>query len=291
MKYYLPPSALGDTFAVPRALVNRYYKLANERQLKVLLSGLCNLEWDFSAEKIAEELSLSPDEVTEALEFWADTGLLSRAEAAPEKPATAVTGNVIKPSRAEVARRGLENGEIASLLAEAQKAFGRALRQNESSTLVWLYDDNGISYPVLLTLLNYAKANGTLNIGYIEKTAIRWANNGVVTPADVEEEIRRENERKGAYGLVASAMNLHAPRPTKELTECADLWVNQWGLNKEQLAAAYDECVNRTGRFDLKYIKKVLATAHEGGSAPAKPGKQAPLAAYDKSPELFIDEE
>lgn len=300
MDYYITPSELKNTFSVPEAVVKKHFKLANELQLRVLLCALCYLEWDFDCQKIAEALSLSPEAVSEALDFWADVKLIGRTVAAPPIPATkAVTSNTLKPSRTEIAQRGLESPEIAFLLNEAQQKFGRALRQNEASTLVWLYDENGMELSLLLMLLEYAASIGNLHISFIEKTAIRWTNIGITSVADAEREIVNMNLRRSAYGTVAAAMNLHLPRPSEELLKWSYTWVKEWGFDREILQRAYDECINNTSEFNLKYIKKVLENWHKNGVKTAadienlqkKPTQKSTGGAYRKNDNLFMDEE
>ncbi len=299
MDYFITPSELKNTFSVPEAVVKKYFKLANETQLKVLLCALCYLEWDFDADKIADELSMSADAVKEALDFWADVKLIGRtAPITDTAPKKAVSGSIVKPSRAEVAQRGMESPEIIFLLNEAQQKFGRALRQNEASTLVWLYDENGMELSLLLMLLEYACSIGSLNISFIEKTAINWINTGISSVADAEREIVNANMRRSAYGLVASAMNLHLPRPSEDLLKWSYTWVNEWGFDKEIFKRAYDECVNNTSEFNLKYIKKVLESWHKNGVKTAadidsvqKPTDKKPSGAYKKHSNLFMDEE
>ncbi len=296
MEYYIMPSALKNTFQVPESVVKKHFKLANEVQLKVLLTALCFLEWDFDSEKIAEHLAISTETVRESLDFWSDLKLMGKT-GAPSEPATkAVTGNVIKPSRDEVTRRGLESSEIAFLLNEAQKKFGRALRQNEASTLVWLCDDNGLPVSVLIMLLEYAASVNRLNISFIEKTAVKWVNNGIVTVADAEKEIETLNRRYGAYGVMAEALHIRAPKPTEEMLKCADLWVNKWEYGADVIGAAYDVCVNKTGGFNLNFIKKVIERWHKEGVKTRDDIKQNKKAdnsdggdIYDRYDDLLMD--
>lgn len=300
MEYYIAPGELEDIFPVPKDVVKKHFKLATETQLRVLLCGLCNLDWDFDAEKIAEFLSISPDTVNESLDFWADVKLLNRAAPEPKKTTgRAVAGTAIKPSRSEVAQRGLESPDIAFLLNEAQQRFGRALRQSEASTLIWLHDENGMDLSLLLMLLEHAASIGSMNISFIEKTALRWINNGIDTVAEAEREIAEMNLRRSAYGVVAAAMNLHLPRPSEELLKWSYTWVTTWGYDKDILRKAYDECIDNTSEFNLKYIKKVLESWHKSGvktvddlqKLQKKPEPKSGGGAYKKGPDLFMDEE
>lgn len=298
MSYFIKPSELKNTFSVPEAVVDKHMSLASDAQIRVLLYALCHLELDFDVEKIAAGMSMTASEVEEALDFWADVKLICRTDTPASEPVRAVTGVTVKPSRFEVAQRGLESPEIAFLLNEAQQKFGRALRQNEASTLVWIYDENGMPLSVILMILEYASSIGSLNISFIEKTAVRWINDGITNVYDAEREIVKMNERRSAYGLVSSAMGLNLPRPSEELLKCSDLWVNEWGFDRDCLKKAYDVCVDNTASFNLKYIKKVLESWHKAGvktvsdiDALSEKETATEKGAYKKTPEIFMDEE
>ena len=74
-------------------------------------------------------------DIEEALLYWEDAGLLVKKDsAAPVKkePLPETVSRSQKPSRADVAKRGLEDAKIRHLLSEAQLKFGRGLKSNEA---------------------------------------------------------------------------------------------------------------------------------------------------------------
>lgn len=170
----------------------------------------------------------------------------------------------VKPSREEVIKRGGESEEIAFLLREAQMKFGRGLRANESSTLVWLHDDEGMNTAVILMLIEFAKSGDRCNIGYIEKTALSWINDGVTTLSEAEEKICQIHAGRSAWKLVSGAMGIDRRPSDKELIT-ARRWVDEWCFAKDMLRAAYNKCVDSTGKFSMHYINKILEGWHKNG--------------------------
>lgn len=171
---------------VPAEVADRFLKLATHDQLKVMLK-VCSLGApEFDTEDIAKELRISDEQAKEAVDFWASAGFFISRNAPVKEPKPeahpakkAVRAATVKPDRNEVARRGTEEPQIAFLLGEAQKKLGRALKQSESSTIVWLFDDEGINTPLMLMLFEHEAANGMFRIGAIERTAMEWIDAGV----------------------------------------------------------------------------------------------------------------
>ena len=271
MGYYLYSAELCSGFAVPTSVVDKHIKLASASHLRVLLWCLRNQSFDSHA--VAAALKLDADTVEDAFMYWCDSGVLGKTDAAPvtaSEPAapvrkTAVHGNAVKPTREEVAKRGLECEEIAFILREAELKFGRMLRQSELSTLTWLYDDQGLSASLILMIVGFAVAEGRPNIGFIERTAIEWVNDGVTDIDAAEKRLVKMRQSRTAWHLVETAMGIEHRSPSKTELETADKWVNEWGYGRDILRAAYEACVDSTSKFSMPYIKKIISEWHKAG--------------------------
>lgn len=269
MNYTINPAAFTSVFTVPCSVVDKHIKLAGAVQLKVLLWSMRNLGDGICIEKIAQALGIPQIDVTDALQYWIEAGIISSDSKKPEKPQPenpnpkTVKRAAVKPSREEVAKRGLECPEIAFLLQEAQLKFGRGLRQNEASTLVWLYDDEGMSAALILMIIEYAISEKKCNIGFIERTAIDWINSGVDSISAAEKKIRELHDQKSAWKLVRSAMGIEDRRPSPNELKLAYKWVVEYGFSREILAEAYNQCVDNTSKFSIPYIRKILEDWHK----------------------------
>lgn len=297
MKYYINSGALMSAFPVPSAVADKHIKLAGAVQLKVLLCVFRRSAETISPEGIADFLSLSVADVKDALRFWVDVGILAcegetpvEAQPVSEKPKS-VRAATVKPTREEIARRGTESPEIAYLLREAQQKLGRALRQSESSTLVWLHDDEGMSVSVLLMLLEFAISDGKGNIGYIERTALSWIDDGVEDIAAAERKINEIYRTRSCWSAVCKAFGIDRRLPSKREEEYALLWVKERGYSHELLREAYNRCIDSTGKLSMPYIAKILEKWHKDGvKTPADikgertdTKKSETMAAYDTS--------
>lgn len=253
-------------FPLPASVVDKHIKLASAEQLKILLLGIRNSN-NFNIETIAEALKTDPDTVSDALEFWVDCGVLCRdvqvapvIEAKPSKKA--VIGSQIKPGRVEAARRGLECPEIAFILRESEQKLGRVLRQSEISTLVWLYDDQGMSASLILMIVGFAVSSGRANIGFIERTAIEWINDGVTDVETAESRLVVLRQKNSAWHIVETAMGIERRSPSKSELDTANKWVNEWNYGRDIIRLAYEICVDTTSKFSFPYIKKIIEKWH-----------------------------
>lgn len=290
MDYYINPAVFSSVFTVPSSVADRHLKLVSGDHLKVLLYIMRNMSAENTPEEISAALDVSVYDVKEALLYWADAGILLPRESAPAaKPEkkTAVS-RAEKPGRNDVARRGAEDPKIRYLLSETQLKLGRNLKSNETSTLVWLYDDEGLDVSVILMIVQYAAAHGRANIRFIESTAVDWINRGIDSIAAADEELRRMAVGEKAWSIVAAAFGLERRKPSKKETELSVLWVDEWKLSRELLSAAYEACVDSKSKFSMPYVAKILESWHaKGYKTPAdieqKPKKKEEnnYAAYD----------
>lgn len=270
MGYYLNPAEMMSMFAVPQSVADKHLRLASAEQLRVLLWCLKNLDKQFNIDAICNGLNLDEYSVRDALDHWCERGVLCstvevKRQPEPEKRQKLVRSAVVKPGRDEVARRGLEDPEVAFILRETEQKLGRILRQSESSTLVWLHDDMGLSASLILMIVAFAVTEGKANIGFIERTAVEWANDGVSDITEAEQRLVVMRRRKSAWHLVETAMGIEHRSPSRTELESADTWVNEWGYGHDIIREAYEVCINATSKFSMPYIKKVISEWHKAG--------------------------
>ena len=276
MSYKINLDALSSIYALPAAVVDKHIKLSGAIQLKFLLLGIAT-PGNIDEKEIASTLAVPVPDVIDALNYWADLGVLAsesenkvavesttaKNESKPKKKV--VSANVVKPTREEVARRGEESPVVARLLREAQVRLGKTLTPNEASTLVWLLDDLNMDPMVILMLISFAKSEGKTGISYVEKIAVEWANEGVTTTEDTEKRIRKVYETRSAWSIVEKALGISHRMPSKKEKEMAYCWICEYKYTADILRRAYDICVDTTTGFSMPYIKRILDGWHKAG--------------------------
>lgn len=282
MKYTLDIGPWNQVFAVPNALVDRHLKLAGKEQLQTILWVLRHAGTPFSPEELAEALAIPTDRALDALEYWRDRGLLSQQggdlhplpqpvqakqpAAAEESPAVQPAAEPVrhikkrrleKPDMAYLVKRREESEAIRYLLQEAEATLG-LLSPAMNSVLIASVDDYGLPVEVVTMLLHYAKEIGKTSTSYIDSVARDWAESGIFTLEAAEEKLQELSEMRLAWAKVSAAAGLPKRSPSKKEEACAYRWVKTWKFSPEMLSAAYERCVDNTGKFSAAYINKVL---------------------------------
>lgn len=280
MKYILNPSAMQSVFMMPSDVVKSYLKLASAVQLRVLLFTMSNIATGIDPDSCAKELSISPEDVTDALNFWCDAGVFSKNEEiifkkTPEKRETAKT-ETLKPSREEIAMMGQTDENIVFLLREAELKFNRPLRFTEMQTLVSLYADDAMDVALILMVVEYALSENKKTIGSINKIAQSWINAGVDSLESASKHLEKVSAQKSAWSIVEKAFGIEHRQPSEKELEFSEKWVVEWGFKREMLKAAYDICVDSKAKLSMPYINKILEGWHHNGyktpdEAKAKP--------------------
>ena len=259
MNFKLNPTKLLSTFNLPKRVVEEHIKLAGGTQLKVLLYCFNNLSEEINPNNIATALKISVNDTVDALGFWSELGYFNtdEKEIKIQEPKKVIKKEIIKPSREDIVDLAKNDDKIKFILDEAQKKFGRLLRANETSTLVWLYADEGLSPAVILMAIDYAKTIDKLSIGYIQKLCIDWLNNGVDTTLAAEERIKALNQRRTVWYMISSTFGLIKRSPSKKEEELADLCA-ELGYGREILKEAYSRTIDSIGEYNVKYILTII---------------------------------
>ena len=270
MEYFANIKEFQNTFSVPKSVAQNYLKIATPTQLKVLLYVLNNLADDPSSEDISSFLSIPVSDVKDALAFWATADIFiskSGNEKAPQtkEKAKIIKSQIVKPSKEEIVRQSRENKELALLLHEAEGKFARVLTFGEIQTLSWLFIEQGLDISLILMLLEYASNENRLNIGFIERTAIEWLNNGVEDISSAERYITETYEKRTAWKIVETTFGIDSRRPSEKELSLSYLWVKEWGFSREILKLAYDKCIDAKSKLIMSYIGKILEGWHKNG--------------------------
>lgn len=286
MEYTLQMGLWNSVFAVPTALVDRYLKLAGKEQLQVLLWMLRHGGESVSPELLAEELGLDQDSVLDGLEYWVQEGLLTGKSgefspapvqeaprptpapaAAPQKELDKLPPKkrLLKPDTQHLTARMGESPEICFLMQEAETTFGKTISPAMASTLLTICDDYGLPVEVVVMLIHYAKEVGKTGTSYIDSVARDWAQSGIFTLEAAESKLQDLDQRRQAWAKVQSAAGLPRRSPSKKEEDAAFRWVWEWKFTVEMLSAAYERCVDNTGKFNVNYIDKILDGWHKNG--------------------------
>ncbi len=315
MKYTWDERVAFDLAPVPKSVGNQL-KLASVGQLRVLLWLCCVGQGDFNADACAAACGISPELCEEAVMFWAQRGVIAMdappplgkpaltsappsthavspsesCEPTPTAPISlpTVPSTAARPNRTQVLQARATDERFAFLLDTAAEKLGKMLSPADMAVYLYLYQDLKLPPEVILMIVGYAVKNGKARLSYIEKTAINWAESGIVTFAAADAHLCHLEHCRTAWETVCDIGKLTVPRPTMAQKEAACRWVYEWKLPNDVIETALRYTEEKLGKPQIPYTDRLLERLHAEGvttaaaakaalepKAPAKPAKKS----------------
>ncbi len=270
----------GGITPIPNIVIDKYLKIASENQLKVILYIMRHNDSSLTEESVAKALGIkNSSDVSDAVLFWINEGIITKEGSIPHNESSNLQENTEqnapadkqekrKPrpiSRAQrpdsifVSERLTNNKDLAALLEEVQMIFGKPISNGDTATLVMLHETDGLPCDVLLMLVQYCASIGKGNMRYIEKVAVQWAADEILTVERAEKKIADMEMYGEAWNTAANIFGIHnSGSPTKAQKENANRWLNEWHFSEEMLREAYERCVNKKNSFNITYTNGIL---------------------------------
>lgn len=317
MNYSLNIGAWNSVFAVPSSVVDDYIKIANGNSLKLLLFLLRHSSETFTADRLRSELNFSETgELEDAALFWVQRGIISYSSvyddgsfsasrpncdaSTPEKKETQVVEKApvtvpqetakIKPSSVssgEIASRIKGDSNVKALFEEAEKLYGRPLRQQDNQAVISLVDHYGLPVGVALMLLQYCSRIDKLTPSYILSVADNWQKDEISTIEQADSRIRSLEKQKSIEDSLRNALEM-TTKFTDSQKKYIHIWADEWGFSEEMILLALTKTIEQIGNPKYNYTNKILEswktdgiTTVEQANAPASPKAKNANSSFD----------
>jgi len=294
VKYTWDPRVAFELASVPKA-VGSQLKMAGVWHLRVLLWLCCVGQGTFDAAACAAACGTTPELCEEAVAFWAQQGVLTvegnstpapaspmpvgRPEPIvepvpdpkpPEQSAAMLSVPTVpvatgRPDRREVLQTRATDEAFAALLDMTAQKLGKVLSPADMSVYLYIYRDLKLPPEVILMIVGYAVKNGKTRLSYIEKTAINWAESGIVTMAAADKHLCHLEHCRTAWEAVCKIGRLEIARPTMAQKEAACRWIYEWKLPPEVIEEAMKYTEAKLGKPQIPYTDRLLERLHADG--------------------------
>lgn len=239
---------------------------ANGAYVKVYLLAL-SLAFsmqEMTTASIANKLNLLESDVVNALDYWNSRNVLKY------DGENVIFGNA-KISKKEPERKSIEkvskamteNKALADLCTLSQEILGKTLNNKEIETLYWFYDELGLSPEVITMLLEYCVSMDKRNMNYIEKVAISWHKNGIVTIDAADKFITAEKEKDGYFYSLRKLFGFSDRNFSKKEEVYLKTWRDDYGMDENMVGLAYEYCVMQTSKISFPYMNSIIKRWHE----------------------------
>lgn len=296
MEYKINPLSFTGIFPVPNQLVDENIRLASAVQLKVMLYLLRHTnDSSLTAEKISEALFYDKEDITDALIFWQERGLLIKDGLSPviqadnNAPSPVTTLKIEKvtekadtdtpkkevravpvldiprPSHEQVAARVRECEELSTLFQEAQVILGKTIGYEGQAVLIMMYDGYGLPIEVILMAVQYAVDKKKTGYSQIAKIGKLWCENEIFTIEAVSEYLESHTVVDETWDKLREMTGITNRNPTEKQRKYLTSWVKEFGYNADIIFYAYEEAVDRTGKMSMPYMDKIIRNWHGAG--------------------------
>lgn len=264
-----------DFVPVSREFIEQYMPPANGAYVKVYLYALAlAVEGvQMPTSEIARVLNLLESDVVNALEFWSKENILkydkdnvlfggAKGAAAAKKTSGEIPH---KKDMKEIEEEITGNKALADLCELSQEILGKTLKSKEIETLYWFYDELGFSPEVIAMLLEYCVSMDKRNMGYIEKVAVSWHKNGIVTLDAADKYIASEKEKSGYFGALKKLFGFDDRNFSKSEEANLKAWHDECGMDENMVGLAYEYCIDAIHKISFPYMDTIIRRWKELG--------------------------
>lgn len=268
-----------DYILVASQFIDNYLAGANDTQIKIYLYLLrhMNDSGENSISSIADFFNYSEQDVLRAISYWERKNVLqleydvenqlcgiyfcnltvSQNKTAEMPQVTPATSIVMKKQEYSLdkLKEFKARKETTELLFIAEAYLGKTLSANDLKTMLFICEELHFSFDLIDYLLQYCVERDKKDFRYIEKVAISWAEAGIQTPAEAQNQAARYD--KNTY-TVMNALG-KSSQPTAKEAEFIKRWYQIYGFTSEVILEACERTVLATDKHRFEYADKILS--------------------------------
>lgn len=269
-----------ETISIPQWFITDYMPQALGGYVKVylyLLSVYQNNAPSLDLEECAQNLNMLYSEVVQALAYWTEQKVLLFED--NEEDGCELTFYFTKPSSVQSSRKiqavqtapklhlqqtrphyttdelslyKKQHQSIANLFIICEKYLGRLLSSTDQQVLFGLYDWLNMPLDLIEFLVEYCASNNHTHIRYIEKVALGWVDQGIVTV----DAAKAQTSVTQKYRKILKELGRSGETITKHERDVLDSWLKDFDI--ELILEACKRTVLQASSPSLKYVSSIL---------------------------------
>ena len=279
---------------VPEWFISRYMPQALGGYTKVYLyllmlssnppeKGIC-------LEEVSKTLDMLYSEVIQALKYWNDLKVLSfKQEPAPPNDSNEECFSlnfmlecpVQQPTESEVSTKSTlqknfiqqvrpeysmdeinlyknNSHDFSNLVKVAERYLGRLISFTDQKILYSFYDWLHMPFDLIEYLIEYCVSMNRTSMHYIEKVALSWVDEGILTLEQAKSKIAVDKQYFKILSALGSARSTLTPIDKKFISK----WLDTYGFSMEIILAACEKAISQANKPSLNYVDSILTSWH-----------------------------
>ncbi len=218
--------------------------------------------------EISKILSAEEKQTEDAVNYWLEKGEIEEVKK---------KGKFIYDERPtymaeEISIYAEKNDYIRKLFDSAQKYMGRLLTHSDLAAILSFHQWLGLEPEAIDVLIRYCTENGHRNTRYMERVAIDWSENGIITREQAEERIKLYNND---FRVIMRAMGQSGRNPVATEEKFMKNWIEELKMPTELIELACERTVMNTGKASFGYANRIISSWHSKGFKTVEDVKKA----------------
>lgn len=294
---------------VENIFITEYMPPAPGEHVKVYLFSLmyAQLGQEMDNGTVAQQLSLSEEDVLKAWSYWEELGVIRKHRKNPEnkfdyevefvnlkellygkanKPAA-------KPAAPEAVRSDMEDETAKTLFRSIERIIGSVISKVEMEEVLSWMNEFHAAPEIIVYAYSYCKEKGKQNTRYVGAVVKKWVSEGLNDVVAVEDYLQNNDQRHYLYRRICKALGF-ARNLTEEEEKLADGWFDRMNYTIDKVLEA---CSLTSGisNPNIRYVNKVLVNWYEeqqqAPEGSAKPVSMTVVNQYYKYLQTSAEEE
>ena len=267
-----------EVASLPAAALREKLASCTEPELKLLCGLACDPslagDYESNADAFAAAIGCRRGDLDRALEFWRGAGAVAPDGETPRKK-TARSSSASKPHyTGEELADIIETEGIAGLIDECSAVLGRTFNPTDVNSIAAMHHHLGVDGAYILLLCDYCVRLDKRSIAYVTKLAYNLYDEGVDSTSKLEAYIAGRDALAAMESKLRRMFGIDSRALTSKEKACFEQWT-VWECPEDMIRKAYEIAVEKTGKYTISYIDKVIQNWHMAGYRTAEDVEEA----------------
>ncbi len=257
-----------DVAVLPARILRERLNECSHTELRLICAMACDpallCEYDEKADALAASFGVDRKELDEALAFWRGAGAIATAgNSAVSAKRSVKPASSLHYTGEELADIIEKNG-LLKVIDECERLLGKTFNPTDINTIVNLYHNLGVEQKYISTVCAYCVDMGKKSLSYLFKTACALYDQGIVTVEQLDEYVAFRHRCAEFGSKLRTLFGIGSRALTAKESKSFENWLN-WGFGEDIITRAYEITIEKTGKYTISYIDKILTNWHTTG--------------------------